>query len=148
MKIYYRKRSLKLETKKVSHSPGLTNQKPVIDQSHSPVWMAGTLTSKVCRVDFITLENKDLLLLLLLLLLLSPINIPSLTMASTSASTTRSESSWRMPASLNFVVDGFEKSDTGAGVDTRMIETHLRSLRKKIRCLQCTGWMAGENLSS
>ena len=69
-------------------------------------------------------------------------------MASTSASTTSSESSWRIPASLNFVAEGFAKSDTGGGVDTWMMETHLRSLRNKIRCLQCTGWMAGENLNS
>ena len=43
-------------------------------------------------------------------------------------------------------MEGLEKRDTGGGVDTLMIETHLSSLRKNISCLQWTGWIAGENL--
>ena len=69
---------------------------------------------------------------------LSPMNMPSLTIASTSASTMSSVSSSRARAGRNTVAAGAENSEGGAGVETCTIVTHLHSSNSVTESQYCT----------
>ena len=119
--------------------------------SHSSVWMTGALTSKICGVNFVSNEHPKLDNSIHLCL------NNQLRVIMKYSRLTEHYFLFKLNSyffsfyfdlffHLNFVVEGLEKRDTGGGVDTLMMETHLSSLRKNISCLQWTGWIAGENL--